>query len=130
MAAQWSDDFQFAIHAFATGERNGRLQDFGELARLARLVEGSYGVCQDCESEIGEERLEIQPFANVLYRVRVRGCTLEGCSPHPEGTLVTTSSSLSAADLGGLLPADPTRAARGSSAPPRRLDSRAPHSTA
>ncbi len=30
---------------------------------LARLAEGSYGVCDECEADIGEERLEILPFA-------------------------------------------------------------------
>ena len=30
---------------------------------LARLDDESYGVCEDCEVEIAEERLEIQPFA-------------------------------------------------------------------
>jgi maltooligosyltrehalose trehalohydrolase len=38
MNAQWSDDFQFALHAFATGERNGRLEDFGELAWVAHVL--------------------------------------------------------------------------------------------
>jgi len=38
MDAQWSDDFQFALHAFATGERNGRLQDFGDLGSVARVL--------------------------------------------------------------------------------------------
>ena len=42
MDAQWSDDFQFAMHAFATGERNGRLEDFGELARLAHVLEHGF----------------------------------------------------------------------------------------
>jgi DnaK suppressor protein len=30
---------------------------------LARLWSGEYGRCEDCESEIAEERLEIRPFA-------------------------------------------------------------------
>ena len=30
---------------------------------LGRLEDESYGVCEDCEAEIAEERLEIQPFA-------------------------------------------------------------------
>jgi RNA polymerase-binding transcription factor len=30
---------------------------------LARLEEGSYGLCEDCDAEIAEERLEILPFA-------------------------------------------------------------------
>ena len=30
---------------------------------LHRLAEGSYGVCEDCEAEVGEERLKIMPFA-------------------------------------------------------------------
>lgn len=42
MSAQWSDDFQFALHAFLTGERNGRLQDFGELAALAHVLEHGF----------------------------------------------------------------------------------------
>lgn len=42
MNGQWSDDFQFALHAFATGERNGRLMDFGELAWVARVLEHGF----------------------------------------------------------------------------------------
>jgi DnaK suppressor protein len=30
---------------------------------LGRLEQGTYGVCEDCEAQIAEERLEIQPFA-------------------------------------------------------------------
>jgi len=30
---------------------------------LERLAEGGYGVCEDCQAEIAEERLEILPFA-------------------------------------------------------------------
>jgi len=30
---------------------------------LAALARGDYGLCEDCEVEIAEERLEIQPFA-------------------------------------------------------------------
>ena len=42
MNAQWSDDFQFALHAFLTGERNGRLQDFGALAAVAEVLEHGF----------------------------------------------------------------------------------------
>ena len=42
MSAQWSDDFQFALHAFLTGERNGRLQDFGELETLGHVLEHGF----------------------------------------------------------------------------------------
>jgi len=30
---------------------------------LSRLDEGSYGLCEDCDAELAEERLEILPFA-------------------------------------------------------------------
>jgi DnaK suppressor protein len=30
---------------------------------LGRLGRGDYGLCEDCDAEIAEERLEIQPFA-------------------------------------------------------------------
>ncbi len=30
---------------------------------LAALGRGDYGLCEDCDAEIAEERLEIQPFA-------------------------------------------------------------------
>ena len=30
---------------------------------LSRLDEGVYGLCEDCDAEIAEERLEILPFA-------------------------------------------------------------------
>jgi maltooligosyltrehalose trehalohydrolase len=42
MRAQWSDDFGFALHAFFTGERNGRLQDFGELEAVAHVLEHGF----------------------------------------------------------------------------------------
>ncbi len=32
-------------------------------AALARLREGNYGICQDCGTEMDEERLRIVPFA-------------------------------------------------------------------
>ena len=30
---------------------------------LSRLDEGSYGLCEDCDAELAEERLEVLPFA-------------------------------------------------------------------
>lgn len=42
MNAQWSDDFQFALHSFFTGERNGRLQDFGGLKPLAHVLQHGF----------------------------------------------------------------------------------------
>jgi len=39
LAAQWSDDFHHAIHAFLTGERVGYYADFGEAQHLARAFE-------------------------------------------------------------------------------------------
>jgi len=38
MSAQWSDDFGFALQAFFTGERHGRLQDFGGLEAIAQVL--------------------------------------------------------------------------------------------
>jgi maltooligosyltrehalose trehalohydrolase len=42
MSAQWSDDLQFSLHAFFTGERNGRLRDFGELQTLAHVLQRGF----------------------------------------------------------------------------------------
>lgn len=42
MTAQWSDDFQFSLQAFFTGERNGRLCDFGELEAIAHVLEHGF----------------------------------------------------------------------------------------
>ena len=42
MSAQWSDDFAFALHAFFTGERNGRWQDFGDLDAIAAVLERGF----------------------------------------------------------------------------------------
>ena len=38
-------------------------------AALARLEEGEYGMCRDCEQEIAEKRLRALPFAT-----RCKGC--------------------------------------------------------
>jgi maltooligosyltrehalose trehalohydrolase len=38
LAAQWSDDFHHAVHAYLTGERQGYYQDFGPSADLARVL--------------------------------------------------------------------------------------------
>ena len=37
---------------------------------LARLAEHSYGICEDCGLEIGEERLEALPFTRVCRDCR------------------------------------------------------------
>jgi maltooligosyltrehalose trehalohydrolase len=42
MNGQWSDDFQFSLHAFFTGERNGRLRDFGGLEAIAHVLEHGF----------------------------------------------------------------------------------------
>lgn len=43
------------------------------------------------------------------YRMRVRACRPDGCSPHAAELPVSMPSSLTATDFGDLLPADPTR---------------------
>lgn len=40
--AQWCDEFHHALHAIATGERDGYYEDFGELEHLRRAFENSY----------------------------------------------------------------------------------------
>jgi maltooligosyltrehalose trehalohydrolase len=40
--AQWSDDLHHAIHAVATGERDGYYADFGALADVARALTGAF----------------------------------------------------------------------------------------
>ncbi len=42
MDAQWSEDFHHALHALATGERNGYYQDFGRAGDLAAAFTGGY----------------------------------------------------------------------------------------
>jgi maltooligosyltrehalose trehalohydrolase len=37
--AQWSDDYHHAVHALATGERDGYYQGFGTLAHVAKALE-------------------------------------------------------------------------------------------
>jgi maltooligosyltrehalose trehalohydrolase len=39
LAAQWSDDFHHAVHAYLTGERQGYYTDFGTAEQLARVLE-------------------------------------------------------------------------------------------
>jgi hypothetical protein len=43
------------------------------------------------------------------YAIRLRACTLDGCSPHTAPRLVSMPSSLTASELDGIIPADPAR---------------------
>ncbi len=60
MDAQWSDDFQFALQAFFTGERNGRLRDFGELETIAHVLE--HGFRHQGTFSAFRERVHGHPF--------------------------------------------------------------------
>jgi maltooligosyltrehalose trehalohydrolase len=42
LAAQWSDDFHHALHAYLTGERAGYYADHGSLEHLARAYRDAY----------------------------------------------------------------------------------------
>jgi maltooligosyltrehalose trehalohydrolase len=42
LAAQWSDDFHHALHAYLTGERGGYYADHGTLEHLARAYRDAY----------------------------------------------------------------------------------------
>jgi maltooligosyltrehalose trehalohydrolase len=39
LAAQWSDDFHHAVHAYLTGERQGYYGDFGQAVALPRVLQ-------------------------------------------------------------------------------------------
>lgn len=49
-----------------------RDREFAKLRRidaaLARIEEGTYGHCEDCEEEIGAKRLENQPWAELCIQ--------------------------------------------------------------
>jgi maltooligosyltrehalose trehalohydrolase len=66
IAAQWSDDFHHALHAWLTGERSGYYADFGSLAQLAKALRNAY-VYDGCFSE---------------YRGRCHGRPPTGLSGH------------------------------------------------
>lgn len=40
--SQWSDDFHHSIHAYLTGERQGRYQDFGRLEDIAEALKDGF----------------------------------------------------------------------------------------
>jgi len=42
------------------------------IAALARITDGTYGVCQDCEDDIGVQRLEAWPTAKRCIRCQTR----------------------------------------------------------
>jgi maltooligosyltrehalose trehalohydrolase len=42
LAAQWSDDFHHAIHAYLTGERGGYYSDYGSAKQIARALENPF----------------------------------------------------------------------------------------
>jgi RNA polymerase-binding transcription factor DksA len=44
-------------------QEEGEEQGVKVLAALRRLEQGTYGVCQDCQLEIGDARLEALPYA-------------------------------------------------------------------
>ena len=55
------------------------------LAALRRLDEGRYGNCQDCDEPISPQRLQVQPAALRLPRVKPRGSAAHlRCTRHPE----------------------------------------------
>jgi DnaK suppressor protein len=37
-----------------------------------KLAEGSYGICEDCDEEIDEERLKVQPYAICCVKCQER----------------------------------------------------------
>lgn len=45
---------------------------------LRKLEEGSYGICEDCDSEISEERLKVLPFAIYCVECKEKREQLEG----------------------------------------------------
>jgi DnaK suppressor protein len=55
--------------------RNRRRQQIDEA--LARLAEGTYGLCADCGVEISEKRLQAVPFAKLCVECQTREELLE-----------------------------------------------------
>jgi RNA polymerase-binding protein DksA len=54
------------IEDLALDSRKRRTQMLNDVeAALRRLHEGSYGVCENCENEIGERRLQALPWARL-----------------------------------------------------------------
>ena len=58
-------------------------------AALARLADGEYGMCRDCEQEIAEKRLRALPFAT-----RCKDCqeSAESSASHERRTLQRDAS--------------------------------------
>lgn len=73
-------DHSFADSGAATAEKAGLLSVGTSLletlreveAALARMDEGTYGLCERCGDEIPEERLEARPQARMCVRCKQR----------------------------------------------------------
>lgn len=66
--AQWNDDFQHALHALLTGEKNGYYQDFGSIDQLTKAVRegfvltGQYSHYWQCRHGASSEALTPERF--------------------------------------------------------------------
>ncbi len=67
MVAEGELDYMAALSAQAG---SAALEEI-ELA-LEKLKEGTYGVCEECGSQIGERRLDVRPFAVLCVRCKER----------------------------------------------------------
>ena len=66
--AQWNDDFQHALHALLTGEKNGYYQDFGSIDQLTKAVRegfvltGQYSHYWQCRHGASSQALAPERF--------------------------------------------------------------------
>ncbi|HZP42647.1 MAG TPA: TraR/DksA family transcriptional regulator [Candidatus Binatia bacterium] len=58
-----SDARDREINVILTDRERGKLQAIDDA--LARIADGTYGICESCESDIAEGRLEALPFTRV-----------------------------------------------------------------
>lgn len=74
-----SDNFIREMELGLMSEEGQRVQMIQEA--VARLIDGKYGVCQDCDEKIGESRLEAIPYARLCVECKSRREDQDAANP-------------------------------------------------
>ncbi len=68
MAEQASDEQELDLIVSRLTASSETLAEINEA--LDRLAQGQYNVCEECQQEIGERRLEVQPWAKLCVKCK------------------------------------------------------------